>query len=513
MIQDLTAVRQTNINRAMCERRFLAFDIGAESGRAIVATLAGGRVSLREIHRFPNGPVQLFGRLHWDVYALLDELKKGLAVCAAEAPAIESLAVDTWGVDFGLLAADGSLLGLPFAYREPRNIPAMRALLERLPFEALYERTGIQLLPFNSIFQLQALAAHNAPLLSAADRLLFLPDLLTYFLTGAAVNEATISSTSGMIDPRTRDWAGDLLAVLGLPPGLVRSPLEPGNLVGSLLPAVARETGLRQVPVTATAGHDTAAAVAAVPAQGGRWAYISSGTWSLVGVETRAPLITERTRELNFTNEGGVGGTVRFLKNVAGLWLVQRCRRLWNARSPVGYDDLKRLAEAAPAFGSLVDPDAPEFLNPDDMPESIRGFCRRTGQTPPEGQGPIIRCVLESLALKYRAVLDDLAEVAPAPIETVHIIGGGSQNWVLNRFTADATGRTVVAGPVEATALGNILGQALALGLVGSLEEARRIVAGSFRLETYEPRPSPRWDEAYGRFRRVVESARQGEAP
>jgi rhamnulokinase len=497
----------------MSGHRFLAFDIGAESGRAMVATLADGRIDLREIHRFPNGPISLFGRLHWDVYALLEELKKGLAVCAVEDPSIESLAVDTWGVDFGLLAADGSLLGLPFAYREPRNIPAMRAFLERVPVEALYERTGIQLLPFNSIFQLQALATHNAPLLRAADRLLFMPDLLTYFLTGAAVNEATISSTSQMIDPRTRDWAADILAELGLPPALVRRPIEPGNLVGSLLPAIARETGLRQVPIVATAGHDTAAAVASVPAKDGGWAYISSGTWSLVGIETPTPLITPRTRELNFTNESGVGGTVRFLKNVAGLWLVQRCRRQWNAQSPVGYDDLKRLAEQAPPFGAFVDPDAPEFLNPEDMPESIRGFCRRTGQAPPEGQGPIIRCVLESLALKYRAVLDDLASLIPEPIETVHIIGGGSQNWVLNRFTADATGRVVVAGPVEATALGNILGQALALGLVGSLEEARRIVAASFRLETYEPHPSPLWDEAYGRFRRIVESVRTGETP
>ncbi|MCX6560988.1 MAG: rhamnulokinase [Candidatus Aminicenantes bacterium] len=496
----------------MSDRHFLAFDIGAESGRAIVGTISGGRIGLREIHRFPNAPIALFGRLHWDIYALLEEMKKGLAACASEVPSIESIAVDTWGVDFGLLAADGSLLGLPFAYRDPRNIPAMQAFLAKMPADRLYERTGIQLLPFNSLFQLQALASHNAPLLKAADRLLFMPDLLTWFISGVAINEATIASTSQMIDPRTRDWAGDLLAFLGLPPSLVRRPIEPGNLVGSLLPGLARETGLRAVPVSATASHDTASAVAAVPAEGRRWAYISSGTWSLVGIETPAPLITERTRALNFTNEGGVAGTVRFLKNVAGLWLVQRCRRLWDAQSPIGYDDLKRLAEDAPAFRAFVDPDAPEFLNPDDMPEAIRGYCRRTGQAPPDGQGPIIRCVLESLALKYRAVLDDLASVSPEPIDKVHIIGGGSQNWVLNRFTADATGRTVVAGPIEATALGNILGQALALGCVGSLEEARSLAAASFRLETYEPRPSAGWDKAYDRFRGIVESGRKGEA-
>ncbi|MDD8027134.1 MAG: rhamnulokinase [Acidobacteriota bacterium] len=491
----------------MNDRHFLAFDIGAESGRAIVGTLAGGRIALREVHRFPNGPLSLFGSLHWDVYALFKELKRGLAACASEFPPVDSLGVDTWGVDFGLLAADGSLLGLPFAYRDPRNIPAMEAFLAKVPAERLYERTGIQFMPFNSIFQLQALAARNAPILAAADRLLFMPDLLTYFLSGVQINETTISSTSQMIDPRTRDWAGDLMAEAGIAPSLVGQPIEPGNLVGSLHPKVARETGMRTVAVAATAGHDTAAAVAAVPAQGGRWAYISSGTWSLVGIETPRPLITPRTRALNFTNESGVGGSIRFLKNVAGMWLVQGCRRLWNARSPIGYDDLKRLAEAAPAFRSFVDPDAPEFLNPEDMPEAVRGFCLRTGQTPPEGQGPIIRCVLESLALKYRAVLDDLASVAPEPIDRIHIIGGGSQNWVLNRFTADATGRTVIAGPVEATALGNILGQALALGLVGSLEEARRLVAGSFKLETYEPRPSAAWDEAYARFRQIVARA------
>ncbi len=491
----------------MSERHLLAFDIGAESGRAIAGRLAEGRITLRELHRFSNGPISLFGRLHWDVYALLEELKKGLAVCAAELPPVQCLAVDTWGVDFGLQAADGTLLGLPFAYRDPRNIPAMEAFLARIPQDRLYERTGIQLLPFNSIFQIQALKDHNAPLLAAAERLLFMPDLLTYLLSGVPINETTISSTSQMIDPRTRDWAGDLLADLGLPPSLLQQPIEPGNLIGSLHPRVARETGMKTVAVAATAGHDTAAAVAAVPAQGGRWAYISSGTWSLVGIERPTPLVTARTAALNFTNELGIAKTVRFLKNVAGMWLLQQCRRRWNAEAPVGYDDLKRLAEAAPAFRAFVDPDAPEFLNPEDMPEAIRGFCLRTGQAPPEGHGPITRCVLESLALKYRAVLDDLASVAPEPIERVHIIGGGSQNWVLNRFAADATGRTVVAGPVEATALGNILGQALALGLVGSLEEARRLVAASFRLETYEPRPSSAWDEAYARFRQIVRHA------
>jgi len=326
---------------------------------------------------------------------------------------------------------------------------------------------------------------------------------------------AAFATSSGVVS-RPRGLRRRAPAFIRSLPGMTRSAgvsVTPGWRMFDRMPygpnstAIARETGMKPVAVAATAGHDTAAAVAGVPARGGRWAYISSGTWSLVGIETPAPIITPRTAALNFTNELGLARTVRFLKNVAGMWLLQRCRRQWNAEAPVGYDDLKRLAEAAPPFRSFVDPDAPEFLNPEDMPEAIRGFCRRTGQEPPQGQGPISRCILESLALKYRAVLDDLASVAPEPIERIHIIGGGSQNWVLNRFTADAAGRTVIAGPVEATALGNIIGQALALGLVGSLEEARGLVAASFKLEVYEPRPSAAWDEAYVRFRQIVRAA------
>ncbi len=494
----------------MTERNFLAFDLGAESGRAIVGTLADGRVTLREVHRFPNEPVSLFGRLHWNVHSLFEEIQKGLAACASAGGLIESIAVDSWGVDFGLLAADSSLLGLPYAYRDARNIPAMERYLARVPRERIYERTGIQFLPFNSLFQLQALADENPELLRAADRLLFMPDLMTYFLSGVKINEATIASTSQMIDPFTRDWSEEILSTLQIPPGLLRRPVEPGRVVGRLLPGPAKDSGLAEVPVTATAGHDTAAAVAAVPAEGKNWAYISSGTWSLVGLESPTPIITSRTLALNFTNESGLAGTTRFLKNVTGLWLVQGCRRKWNAESPIGYDDLKRLAEDAPPFEAFVDPDAPEFRNPDDMPAAIRGFCLRTGQNPPQTPGAVARCALESLALKYRLVLDELREVSPAPIEKIHIIGGGSRNWVLNRFTADATGLPVVAGPVEATALGNILGQALALGLVHTLDEMRRLVIASVRLENYEPRGGSAWDAAYERFREIL---RRGEIP
>jgi rhamnulokinase len=459
---------------------------------------------MREIHRFPNAPLTLFGRLHWNVYALLDGVKAGLAACAAEGLSVESLAVDTWGVDFGLLAADGSLLGLPFAYREPRNVAAMERFLGRVPRERLYERTGIQLLPFNSVFQLQALGEKNPALLRAADRFLMMPDLLTYFLSGAKINEATIASTSQLIDPRTKDWSADLLEALGVPASLFGRTVEPGRIVGSLLPEWARETGLAPVPVVAAASHDTASAVAAVPAVGENWAYISSGTWSLIGIETPTPIITAETRRLNFTNEGGFGGTIRFLKNVTGLWLIQQCRRKWSADRELSYDDMRALANETPPFRAFVDPDAPEFLNPEDMPEAIRGYCRRTGQTPPPTPAAVIRCAIESLALKYRRVLDELRRLSPRPIETLHVIGGGSRHATLCQFTADAARIPVVAGPAEATALGNIMVQAASLGHGGSMAALRAAAAASFPLQRYEPRDPEAWDRAYERFAEIT---------
>jgi rhamnulokinase len=488
----------------MAPKNFLAFDLGAESGRAVLGTLDGGRIALREIHRFPNAPVNVLGRLHWNVYALLDGLKAGLAACAAEGAAVESLAVDTWGVDFGLLAADGSLLGLPFAYREPRNAAAMERFLGRVPAERLYDRTGIQLLPFNSVFQFQALADHNPALLAAADRFLMMPDLLTYFLTGAKHNEATIASTSQLIDPRTGTWAGDLLETLGVRASLFGSPLQPGGVIGTLLSAVAKETGLPPVPVVAAAGHDTASAVAAVPATGEDWAYISSGTWSLIGIETPAPIITPETRRLNFTNEGGVGGTIRFLKNVTGLWLVQQCRKKWSAERPLSYEDMRALAESAPPFGAFIDPDAPDFANPEDMPAAIQEYCRRTGQTPPATPAAITRCAVESLALKYRRVLDDLRRLSPRPLRTLHVIGGGSRHPTLCQYTADAAHIPVLAGPAEATALGNIMVQALALGRGGSIAALRAAAAEAYPPQRYEPRDTAAWDRAYTRFAAII---------
>jgi rhamnulokinase len=497
------------IGLTMSAHRFLAFDLGAESGRAMLGGLENGRLSIVELRRFPNGPLTLFGRLHWNIYALFEEIQSGLRACAASLGGEpESLAVDTWGVDFGLLAEDGSLLGLPFAYRDPRNLAAMERFLGILPKERIYELTGIQFMPFNSLFQLHALMLENPALLRAASDLLFMPDLATHFLTGVRTTESTIASTSQLIDPRSGQWCEDLFDALGVSLGLMPKPIRSGTVIGTLRSELAEGSGLGEILVVDSASHDTASAVAAVPASGENWAYISSGTWSLMGIETQRPLITPRTLELNFTNEGGMEGTIRLLKNVTGLWLVQQCRKKWNAAKPASYDELVAAAESAHPFKAVVDPDDADFLNPADMPEAIREFCRKTKQSVPETPAEIVRCALESLALKYRSVLEELRQVSPNPIERIHIIGGGSRNTLLNQFTASATSAPVVAGPAEATAAGNIMGQALALGYVRSLEEIRAIVAASTEPRAFEPRETKPWDSAYERFREIIRGQR-----
>ena len=484
---------------SMTPARILAFDLGAESGRAVLGRLEGGRLNVREVRRFSNVPLDLFGHIHWNIYALLEEMKKAMEACAGEGPA--SVGVDTWGVDFGLLARDGTVLGLPYCYRDSRNRGAMADYLKLVPREALYEATGIQFMPFNTLFQLYAMVRDRSPLLDAASDLLFMPDLFNYLLTGKKASEFTMATTSQMFDPRKRAWQTGLFQAMGFSRKILQEVVEPGTVLGPLLPGVAAGTGLGEVPVVATASHDTAAAVAAVPAEGGDWAYISSGTWSLVGVEERAPVITREALERNFTNEGGVAGTTRFLKNVTGLWLVQQCRKAWPSAREAGYEELARQAGEAPPFRALVDPDDPGFLNPPDMPEAIRAYCRRTGQAPPATEASLVRSILESLALKYRLVVEQIEAVVGHPVGRIHVIGGGSRNRLLCQFTADATGRPVSAGPAEATAVGNILVQAMALGLVGSLDELRAVVRESFRPASYEPRQDPAWGAAYGRFR------------
>jgi rhamnulokinase len=483
------------------DRKLLAFDLGAESGRGVLGLFDGRRLRLEVVHRFPNGPVRTLDTLHWDVLRLYGEMLAALRRCAAEHGGLDSLGVDTWGVDFALLGRGNTLLGNPRHYRDPHTEGVMEETFARVPRQEVFRQTGLQFMRFNTLFQLLALQRDRSPLLDVAETLLFMPDLFHFFFTGVKVNEFTDASTSQMYDPTARGWAYGLVRAVGLPANVLGTIVAPGTVLGPLRPAVAAETGVPPVPVVAPASHDTGSAVAAVPASGASWAYISSGTWSLMGAELPAPLINDRVRQYNFTNEGGVGGTIRFLKNIMGLWLVQECRRAWErAGQAYSYADLTRLAADAPPFVSLVDPDDPSFILPPSMPAALAEFCRRTGQPAPAEPGAVVRCALESLALRYRWVLERLEELLGRRLDVIHIVGGGCQNALLCQFAADACNCPVQAGPVEATAIGNVLVQALGLRLLGSLEEGREVVRQSFEVATYQPQDPAAWDAQYQRF-------------
>lgn len=489
----------------MTARKLLAIDLGAESGRCIVGLFDGQHVRLEILHRFANGPVQTLDSIHWDVLRLYSEMLAGMRRCAADLDGIDSVGIDTWGVDFALLGRGNTLLGNPRHYRDPHTETIMDWAFARVPQAEVFRQTGIQFMRFNTLFQLLALQRDRSPLLDVAESLLFMPDLFHFFLSGVKVNEFTDASTSQLYDPTRKSWAYDLVRAFGLPVTLLGSVVQPGTVLGPLRAAVAVETGLKPVPVIAPASHDTASAVVSVPARGDSWAYLSSGTWSLLGVELPGPIINDRTLELNFTNEGGFGGTIRLLKNIMGLWLVQECRRAWErAGQAYTYDELTRLAKDAPPFVSLVNPDDSSFILPPNMPAALAEFCRKTGQPVPSEPGTVLRCALESLALKYRWVLERLEEVTGRRVEVIHVVGGGSQNALLNQLTADACNRPVLAGPVEATALGNVLIQAVGLGLLDSLAEAREVVQRSFNLAEYIPCDPQRWEEPYARFQKLL---------
>lgn len=490
-------------------KNFLAFDLGASNGRAVIGRFDGQQLSLEEIHRFDNGPTQLLDSLHWDALNLFNEMKTGLAkaVSRVEGP-IAAFGLDTWGVDFGLLDKRGELIGNPYHYRDSRTNGMVERAFELIPREEVFGQTGIQFMQLNSLFQLLAMVEQKSPALEIADRLLFMPDLFNYWFTGQKANEFTITSTSQAYNMARNEWASPLLTKLGIPTHIFGQVIRPGSRLGSLLPAIAEETGAGAVPVIAPGCHDTASAVAAVPvdeADVGRFAYLSSGTWSLLGVELPAPVINAKSLAYNVTNEGGVENTIRLLKNLGGLWVVQECRRVWAQQGQeYSYAELTQLAANASPFAALIDPDDTSFLAPGDMPARLVDFCRRTGQRPPESKGEFIRAALESLALKYRWVVEKLEELIERPIEVVHIVGGGTQNKLLNQFAANATGRRVVTGPIEATAIGNILLQMLALGQISSLSEGRAVVRRSFPVETYEPQDTQAWAEAYGRFLKTI---------
>lgn len=485
----------------MTPQHYLAFDLGASSGRAVIGAFDGERLTLEEGHRFPNGMVPVLGHLHWDVLRLFDEMMLGLRMCARAGIQPRSIGVDTWGVDFALIGKNQTLLGNPYAYRDPHTTGVMESAFSHVAREMIFEQTGIQFMPINTLYQLITLVRADSPLLQATERLLMIPDLFNLFLTGVASAEFTDATSTQCYNPQTGDWAWPLLDAFDIPAHIMPDIIQPGTIIGPLLPDIADDTGVGRVSVVAPATHDTGSAVAAVPALGDDWAYLSSGTWSLMGIESSTPMISAQSLSLNMTNEGGVAGTFRVLKNIAGLWLIQECKRLWEQEGDtLGHDEIVLLAEEAPAFSAFIDPDDPAFLNPGNMPHAIREACTRTDQTVPTTHGEIARCVFESLALKYRSVLDQLVALRGAPLSTLHIVGGGTQNTLLCQFAANATRLPVIAGPVEATAIGNLLVQAMAHGELSGLTEIREVVRRSFPLVAYNPQDTAVWHEAYERY-------------
>jgi rhamnulokinase len=480
----------------------LALDLGAESGRAILGQFDGQRLTLTDIHRFANSPVRLPDGLHWDVLRLWSDIKAGIAKASREqGHEIASIGLDTWGVDFGLLDRRGALVGNPVHYRDDRTDGMLDEAFRRVPRHEIFEQTGIQFMQLNTLYQLLAMVLAKSPELEISTTLLTIPDLFNYWLTGRKACEFSHVTTTQCYDPRKKDWAWPLLEALGISTHVFPAIEPAGSVRGPLLPAVADEVGATGLQVIAPACHDTGSAVVAVPAERPGFAWISSGTWSIMGAEVPDPIITPESLRYNFTNEGGAGGTFRFCKNIMGLWLVQECRRWWAAHGEdLNYTQLTQLAAKARPFVCVVDPDYGEFLKPGDMPARIRAYAASTGQAVPETKGEIVRCALEGVALKYRYVLEKAEEILGHRLDPIHIVGGGTQNRLLSQFTADATGRPVLTGPVEATAMGNALMQLVALGQLGSLWDARAVVRNSSEVLVFQPADRTGWDEAYAQL-------------
>lgn len=488
----------------MAKSNFLAFDIGASSGRAILGILENNKLALLEVHRFKNQMTKIHESYFWNIYNLFDELKTGLRKCISEyniQP--DSVGIDTWGVDYSLVDKDGLLVGLPFAYRDHRTDNSMEDFFKILSKKKTYLLSGIQFLQFNTLFQLFSSVQENYSGLKTAESLLFTPDTLNFLFTGIRKNEYTIASTSQMLKPGKAEWEHQLFEAAGISTQLPEDIIQPGTILGSLLPEVLEDTGSEQIPCIAVAGHDTGSAIVSVPAKGENWAYLSSGTWSLLGIESPVPLVSEKSLDMNFTNEGGVEGTTRFLKNIMGMWLIQECKRIWDQESELSWQEIVDLSNTAEPFKSLINPDETMFLNPGDMPLAIQDYCKKTGQTVPKSKGEIARCIYDSLVLKYKFTIKQIESVTGKPIEILHIIGGGANNLVMNQLTADAIGIPVYAGPTEATAIGNIMLQAKALNKVKSLSEIRGIVQNSFEVTTYLPSPKLDWESAYSKFEKL----------
>jgi rhamnulokinase len=480
---------------------YLAYDLGASSGRAVIGRFDGERIALEEVHRFENNGIPIGANYYWDILRLYEEMRIGLRKAVQSAKTLNGLGFDTWGVDFGLLDAQDELLGNPRCYRDARTQGMFSEVFKRIPREDVFEQTGIQFMELNTLYQLLAMRLQNAPQLNIAKTFLTMPDLFNFWFTGRKTCEFTNATTTQFYDPRKKTWAYDLLDTLSIPTDMFPEIIQPGTILGATRDTLNQELGISPVDVIAPACHDTGSAVAAVPLGSPDDVYISCGTWALMGAEISKPAINKKALEHNFTNEGGVCNTFRFLKNITGLWLVQECRRVWNlAGKNYDWTQLSALANEAPLLKSFIDPDHADFGTPGDMPKRIQQACKKNDQPIPETHGQIVRTALESLALKCRYTLHQLEDALGKTMGNIHIVGGGIQNTLLCQFIASATGRTVLAGPIEATAMGNLLIQAMAKGQVGSHSELREIVRNSTQIKTYEPAHTDAWNDAYQTF-------------
>jgi rhamnulokinase len=480
-------------------KKYIAVDLGAESGRVMLSLVSAEKLTLEEIHRFNNGPIEENGSLRWDFERLLSEIKTGIRKATQQADDnIEGIGVDSWGVDFGLVGADGKLIENPYHYRDSRTNGMMEKAFELIDKQEIYKNSGIQFMQLNSVYQLLAMRLANSPVLAKAKKLIFMADLVSYYLCGHAFSEYSLASTSQLMDMKTGLWSKQIFSKLSLPMNIMPDIVSPGTVVGKLTESIAAELGCEQIPVIAVGSHDTASAVAAVPAEGNNWAYLSSGTWSLMGVEVPKAIVNDKTFECEFTNEGGVENTIRLLKNIMGLWLVQECKRQWQREgNELSYPQLTEMAQKAKPFAANIDVDYSEFLAPGDMPKRINDYLAKTGQQKIEGKGQMVRAILEALAFKYRWVIEKIEDITDKKIDHLHIVGGGIQNELLNQFAANATGKKIIAGPIEATATGNILMQAKATGQIKNLAEARKIVRNSFNLKEYKPKDTSTWQQRY----------------
>ncbi|MFB5677524.1 rhamnulokinase family protein [Paenibacillus terreus] len=483
----------------------LAYDLGASSGRALLGRLTGSRIEVEEVHRFANDPVKVGERLQWDILRLYHEIKQGLLKTKHMGVQPQSLAIDSWAVDFGLIGRDGELLGNPYHYRDWHTHGVMESMFQSVPKQYIFERTGIQFLSFNTIYQLAAMKQAGSPLLREADRFLMIPDLLRYFLTGEMLNEFSNATSTQLYNPLAGDWDWELINRIGISDSWFGRVADPGTEAGRIRSSVMTDLGIEAIPVWTAAEHDTASAVAAVPALERSFAYLSCGTWSLMGTEVDRPVINEETLRFNFTNEGGVGRRFRLLKNIMGLWIIQELKREWEREGlAYSFTEIVQLAEKAPAFAAFIDPDDELFLHAGDMRSRIRQYCRTTGQGLPDGPGELARCIFESLALKYRYVLELTEKLSNQRFNGLHMVGGGIQNALLCQWTADSIGKPVWAGPAEGSAIGNLAVQWIAQGVFSDIWEARKVIRESFPVKVYEPANREAWEEAYGRFRQIA---------